>query len=309
MIEAEGLRKEYGGFVAVEDISFSVEKGEIFGIIGPNGAGKTTTLKMLAGLVKPTEGSARVAEYSSSDRDMRKYLGYLPEESPLYEEMTAISYLNFFADLYDVSDDEAEERIHDTLDRLDLEHRNRKIGDMSKGMKRKVAITRSLVNDPDVLIYDEPASGLDPLTTNYIIDFTRELKKEGKTIIFSAHNLYHVESICDRVVMLNEGDVVARGTLEEIRDEHGGTEYHVYATVKFDSDIEFARENGHYKAVVDGMEKVEEIRESVESKGGEIVDIRTHDPSLEDIFLDVAEKGEDKGRNRAETRTGTVEGR
>ncbi|MDY6779839.1 MAG: ABC transporter ATP-binding protein [Halobacteria archaeon] len=298
MIESEGLRKEYGGFVAVDDVNFSVEPGEIFGIVGPNGAGKTTTLKMLAGLVEPTEGSARVAGYDSEDAEMRRYLGYLPEESPLYEDMTARSYLRFFADLYDVPRDTADERIEETLDRLDLEHRERRIGDMSKGMKRKVAITRSLVNDPDVLIYDEPASGLDPLTTNYIIEFTQELKDEGKTVVFSAHNLYHVESVCDRVVILNEGRVVARGTLEEIREEHGGTEYHVYTTEEVPG-YETTRKNGRLRTVVDDMDEVEKVRSSVEETGGEVVDIRTQDPSLEEIFLDVAETTSEREPERA----------
>lgn len=289
MIEADGLRKEYGGFVAVDGISFSVDDGEIFGIIGPNGAGKTTTLKMVSGLVEPTEGKARVAGYDSESLDMRYHLGYLPEESPLYEDMTAVSYLKFFADLYDVPSHVAEERIHETLDRLDLEHRDRKIGDMSKGMKRKVAITRSLVNDPDVLIYDEPASGLDPLTTNYIIEFMRDLRDEGMTMIFSAHNLFHVEEICDRVVILNEGDVVARGTLDEIRDDYGGTEYHVYSTVDVEGR-ETETEDGRYRIVLDSMDGVEALRDEIHSEGGEIDDIRTHEPSLEEIFLNVARR-------------------
>jgi len=152
MIDARELRKEYGNFVAVEGSTFSVEKGEVFGVIGPNGAGKTTTLKMFAGLLEPTDGEATVAGFDASDPEMRKQLGFLPEESPLYEEMTPISYLEFFADLYEVPGDVAEERMLDTLEKLDLEHHDRKLGDMSKGMKRKVAIARSLINDPDVLI-------------------------------------------------------------------------------------------------------------------------------------------------------------
>ena len=163
MIDARDLRKEYGGFVAVEGSTFSVDRGEVFGVIGPNGAGKTTTLKMLSGLLEPTSGEVSVAGYDVTDTEMRQQLGFLPEESPLYEEMTPTSYLRFFADLYDVPESVATERMHDTLDELELEHRDRKLGDMSKGMKRKVAIARSLINDPDVLIYDEPASGSRPL--------------------------------------------------------------------------------------------------------------------------------------------------
>src|SRR6056297_3458463 len=181
MIRVSGLRKTYGDFAAVVDSSFEVETGEIFGVVGPNGAGKTTTLKMLAGLIEATAGSAEVAGFDAEDPAMRHRLGFLPEESPLYEDMTPRSYLRFFADLYDVPRDVADDRTDAVLDRLDLEYRGRRLGDMSKGMKRKVAIARSLVNDPELLIYDEPASGLDPLTTNVVLDFVRELRDEGKT--------------------------------------------------------------------------------------------------------------------------------
>jgi ABC-2 type transport system ATP-binding protein len=286
MIEVRDLRKEYGDFTAVDGSTFAVDRGEVFGVIGPNGAGKTTTLKMLAGLLEPTEGEATIAGYEAGDPEMRRRLGFLPEESPLYEEMTPLSYLNFFADLYDVPRNEATKRIHDTLDELDLEHRERPLGDMSKGMKRKVAIARSLINDPDVLIYDEPASGLDPLTTNYVIDFTQSLSDEGKTIVFSAHNLYHVETICDRVAIMNEGRIVAQGNLEQLREEHGETEYHVYTTVEVPGSV---RENGRHRRIVDSMEAVEATRESARAAGGSVVDIRTEESSLEAVFLDLAE--------------------
>ena len=286
MIDVRDLRKVYSGHVAVEGSSFEVEPGEVFGVVGPNGAGKTTTLKTLVGLIEPTEGEVTVAGGDPTDAETRRSLGYLPEESPLYEEMTAMAYLRFFADLYDVPRDVAEERIHDTLDRLELERREARTGDMSKGMKRKVAVARSLVNDPDVLVYDEPASGLDPLTTNYVVDFTRELADDGKTVVFSAHNLYHVERVCDRVIIMNEGAVVARGTLEEIREEHGGVEYSVETTVDVDGAV---AENGSYRVVVENMDGVDRVREEANDRGGEVIDIRTREPSLEDIFLEVAE--------------------
>jgi ABC-2 type transport system ATP-binding protein len=288
MIEARDLRKEYGGFVAVDDASFSVEAGEIFGIIGPNGAGKTTTLKMLSGLVEPTSGSATVAGHDSQDRSMRTRLGYLPEESPLYEDMTATSYLRFFADLYDVPRDVADERIDRTLSRLNLEHRDRKLGDVSKGMKRKVAIARSLVNDPDVLVYDEPASGLDPLTTNYIIDFVRELKDDGKTVVFSAHNLYHVESLCDRVVIMNRGEIVARGTLQEIREQHADVSYRLYLDDAVPG-VDAVREDGRYRVDVDSMARVDAVRSAADEADVAVIDIRTDEASLEEIFLEVAD--------------------
>ena len=284
MIEATDLRKEYAEVVAVEGSTFSVEPGEIFGLIGPNGAGKTTTLKMLSGLVEPTAGQASVAGYDSQDRAMRRRLGFLPEDSPLYEDMTAHSYLRFFSDLYDVPRDVANERIETTLDRLDLEARNRPLGNVSKGMKRKVAIARSLVNDPEVLIYDEPASGLDPLTTNAIIEFVEELSAD-RTVVFSAHNLYHVETLCDRVGIMLDGEIIAQGTIEEIRAEHGTVEYRVFTSVRVDG----AEPDGdRYRTTVENMEAVEDIRDAVEAAGGELLDVRTREPSLEDVFLAVA---------------------
>ncbi len=288
MIQARDLRKEYGGFVAVEGSTFSVDRGEVFGVVGPNGAGKTTTLKMLSGLLEPTGGEATVAGYDAGETEMRRRLGFLPEESPLYEEMTPISYLRFFADLYGVDREVADERLHDTLDELQLDHRERQLGDMSKGMKRKVAIARSLINDPDVLIYDEPASGLDPLTTNYVIEFTERLAEAGKTIVFSAHNLFHVESICDRVAIMNEGSIVARGDLATLREEHGDRRYHVHTTVEVPDAV---RENGTWVRTVRSMDAVEATREAAAGRGGEVVDIRTEESSLEEVFLNVAESG------------------
>ena len=321
MIEVRGLRKRYGDFEAVVDSTFAVDDGEVFGIVGPNGAGKTTTLKLLAGLIEPTDGEARVAGYDSADPEMRRRLGFLPEESPLYEEMTPLSYLRFFADLYDVPGDVADERIDSSLDRLELDHRKRRLGDMSKGMKRKVAIARSLVNDPDVLIYDEPASGLDPVTTNSVLEFTRELRAEGKTVVFSAHNLYHVESVCDRVVIMDEGRIVARGTVDEIREAHGETTYHVFTDVPirvddsttgggatFESDTDTsprlasAEVGDRHRTAVPTMADVERVRDSLAAAGGEVVDIRTREPTLEDVFLNIVGRPM-PGRRRVATET------
>ena len=290
MIRVAGLRKVYGEFVAVGGSEFEVEAGEIFGVVGPNGAGKTTTLKMLSGLVEPTAGEASVAGHAVDDPAMRTRLGFLPEESPLYENMTARSYLSFFADLYDVPPAVAEERYESTLDRLDLEHRDRRLGDVSKGMKRKVAVARSLVNDPDVLIYDEPASGLDPLTTNEVLRFVEELADRGKTVVFSAHNLYHVEDLCDRVVVMNRGEIIASGTVPEIRAEHAETTYRVYSTVPLP---ESEPEGDRHVSVVPDLVAADEARARVREAGGEVTDVRTREPSLEDIFIDLTG---DRGR-------------
>ncbi|MFW5919482.1 MAG: ATP-binding cassette domain-containing protein, partial [Halanaeroarchaeum sp.] len=171
-----------------------------------------------------------------------------------------------------------------TLDRLDLAVRDRPVGDFSKGMKRKVAIARSLVNDPDVLVYDEPASGLDPKTTNTVVEFTRELAAAGKTVVFSAHDLYHVESVCDRVVIMRDGAIVADGTLDEIREEHGTVQYRVYTDVS----VEGAEPTGdRWVVTADSMDDVERVRRRIGDAGGDVLDIRTRESSLEDLFLRV----------------------
>ena len=223
--------------------------------------------------------------FEPGEREMRRHLGFLPEDSPVYEEMTARAYLSFFADLYGVDRQTAHDRIEATLDRLGLEVRDRPLGNTSKGMRRKVAIARSLVNDPEVLVYDEPASGLDPLTTNAVIEFIRELTGEAKTIVFSAHNLYHVEALCDRVAIMLDGEIVARGTIDDIRAAHGGVEYHVYTSVPVDGSVKV---DGRYRAVVPDIEAVEAIQGGLDGSDGELLDVRTHEPSLEEVFLALA---------------------
>lgn len=284
-INAVELRKEYAGFTAVENSTFAVHEGEVLGIVGPNGAGKTTTLKMMAGLLSPTSGSVTVSGVPAGNPEMRQNLGFLPEESPLYENMTAHSYLRFFADLYEVPRDTADERITSALDKLDLEYRDdRKIGDMSKGMKRKVAIARALVNDPKVLIFDEPASGLDPVTTNYVIEFTKSLGEQGKTIVFSAHNLHQIEEVCDRVIIMNGGEIVARGTIDEIREEFGTTAFEVISTVDVGGGEAI---DGGYRFVFDSLGGVDAFREAVDEQSGEVLSLRTREDSLEKIFLTI----------------------
>jgi ABC-2 type transport system ATP-binding protein len=284
MISVRGLEKRYGEVTAVDGVSFEVDAGEVFGLVGPNGAGKTSTLKLLCGLVEPSAGEVTVNGFDAGETEMRRSLGFLPEGSPLYDEMSPRSYLQFFADLYDVDRAAADERIEAALDRLDLDARDRPVGDFSKGMKRKVAIARSLVNDPDVLVYDEPASGLDPLTTNTVVEFTRELADEGKTIVFSAHDLHHVESVCDRVAIMRDGELAATGTLADIRDGHGEVSYRVFTDVPL-ADSEPAGDR--HVTAVDSMKDVEALREDAREAGGEVVDLRTDESTLEDVFLDV----------------------
>ncbi len=292
IIEVEGLRKEYGDFVAVEDLGFSISKGEIFGIVGPNGAGKTTTLKMLSGLVRPSRGTVTMKglDIGRDAVKIKSFLGFLPEESPLYEGMEVDDYLMFFAELYGVEKNVARKRINDLLFDLSLNADGKKIGDLSKGMKRKVAIARSLINDPDILIYDEPSSGLDPMTSRYITDYVRSLKGAGKTIIFSAHNLYQVESLCDNILIMKNGRLITLGTAADIREEFGRIQYRLEFRVDNIDDYglaELKKTDGGYVVITHDISIINNTTKWVASKGGDIVEMRTIVPSLEEIFLEL----------------------
>lgn len=286
-IEVTGLRKEYGNFTAVESLNFEIGKGEIFGIVGPNGAGKTTTLKMLSGLIIPTSGSIKIQglDISKESQKIKQKLGFLPEESPLYEGMTANEYLRFFAEVYGIEKETASGRILEILDALKLDARDKKIGEMSKGMQRKVAIARALINDPEYLILDEMTSGLDPTTSRYLSDFVSELKKQGKTIIFSAHNLYQVESICDRVLIMNRGKEVSIGTMPQIKKMCGAIEYTIEFNVKETFDFTAIKNNGNFIAKTKNLDEFNHITGWVAQHSGKIINIKTLETSLEDIFL------------------------
>ncbi len=286
-IEVTCLGKEYDGFKAVENLDFTIEKGEIFGIVGPNGAGKTTTLKMLSGLVASTRGSIKIQgmDIKKDTAKIKQKLGFLPEDSPLYEGMTAVDYLMFFAQIYGVKREEASKRIEDLLTALRLDAAERKIGEMSKGMQRKVAIARALINDPEFLILDEMTSGLDPLTSKYLVDFVAGLKSQGKTIVFSAHNLYQVESLCDRVLIMNKGIEIACGSMADIKKKCGGVEYTVEFNVKKAFEFNAIKNNGNFTASTDNLDEFNRITGWIGMNEGKIINIKTTETSLEEIFL------------------------
>lgn len=295
------MTKQYGNFTAVDNLSFSVNKGEIFGIVGPNGAGKTTTLKMLSGLIRQNEGTIRIKgiDLEKEPVKIKSFLGFLPEDSPMYEAMRVEDYLMFFAELYGINRKTAHQRINTLLSDLSLEADGKKIGDLSKGMKRKVAIARSLINDPEVLIYDEPASGLDPMTSKYITDYIYSLKHTGKTIIFSAHNLYHVETLCDRILIMKSAKAIMLGTIKDIQKKYGHTSYRVKFIVD-DADgftaAKIEKIDEYYLVTADDISVVNLTTAWVTSKGGEIVELRTIELSLEEIFLELMEVDTGSGR-------------
>lgn len=286
-IEVTDLGKEYDGFTAVKALNFEIRKGEIFGIVGPNGAGKTTTLKMLCGLIAPTRGSIKIQgmDIQKDTQKIKQKLGFLPEESPLYEGMTANDYLRFFAEVYGIERKTAAARCTSILEALRLDAPDKKIGEMSKGMQRKVAIARALINDPEYFILDEMTSGLDPTTSKYLADFVSDLGKQGKTVVFSAHNLYQVESICDRVLIMNKGKEIAIGTMPQIRKMCGAIDYSIEFCVKEAFDFNARKNNGNFIAHTNNLDEFNSITGWVAKHNGKIIDIKTSETSLEEIFL------------------------
>jgi ABC-2 type transport system ATP-binding protein len=224
VIEANGLSKRYGEMLAVDDVSFSVGKGEVVGFLGPNGAGKTTTMRMLTGFLPPTNGTAVIAGHDIFEDPLaaRRSIGYLPETLPLYPEMSVTSYLGYVARIKDVARRERRAAVDRALERCALtEVRRRVIGTLSKGFRQRVGLAQAIVHDPAVLILDEPTIGLDPLQIREIRSLIAELAapEQGEaqhTVILSTHILPEVEAICRRVILLHEGRKVVDAPLEEL---------------------------------------------------------------------------------------------
>jgi len=233
IVKTERLRVEYrpqglraGNKVAVDDLSFSVHRGEVFGFLGPNGAGKTTTMQVLLGFTPPTSGSASLFGVDVRRPIARQRIGYLPELTYYYKFLTAEELLRFYARLFGLGRHESERRIDELIKLVELEPaRRRMIRHFSKGMQQRVGLAQALINDPELLLLDEPTSGLDPLGRMKVREIIQRLKNEGKTVFFSSHELGEVETICDRVAILMEGRMQASGTVAELtRDSAGSLE-------------------------------------------------------------------------------------
>jgi ABC-2 type transport system ATP-binding protein len=287
IVRLGSVAKRYRDFEAVKCLDLEVRNGEILGIIGPNGAGKTTTLKMIVGLLAPTSGHIEVmgADMASDGTRVKRSIGYLPEESPLYENMTARDYLMFFAELYKIPGAAAKERIDALLDSLKLADRDRQTGVLSKGMRRKVAIARTLLHDPTLLVLDEPNSGLDPLTSFFIIEYLKTLNSQGKTIILSAHNLFHVEYICDRVAILKSGELVVCDTIEAMRESIGTREYEVL--FKAHEDLEHERRDDNYVFRAADVGQVAALLQEISDNNWALIDLSVRQSALEEMYVDL----------------------
>lgn len=225
-IVVDGITKTYGPQHAVNNISFRVKTGEVLGFLGPNGAGKTTTMKAISGYLIPNSGDINVGGISviKNPAEVKKHIGYLPEHNPLYHDMPIIDYLKFVAGLHGIDKSNVEERISEMIRVCGLRNeKHKKIRELSKGYRQRVGLAQALIHDPEVLILDEPTTGLDP---NQIIEIRELIKQIGreKTVILSSHILAEVEATCDRILIIHNGAIVADGTSEELRRQAQGNE-------------------------------------------------------------------------------------
>jgi ABC-2 type transport system ATP-binding protein len=285
MIKLHGVTKLYRDVAAVEDLYLEVQDGEIMGIIGHNGAGKSTTLKMILGLISPTSGSVEVMGRNMDKESayVKQFIGYLPEESPLYENMTVAEYLLFFSELYRMSKHKAQQRMDLLLGSLKLAEQDKLTGELSKGMRRKTAIARALLHDPGLLILDEPNSGLDPLTSFFIINYLRSLKDQGKTIVLSAHNLFHIEYVCDRVAILKNGRLAICDSMEALRATLGRREYEVVFTSK--AKLDYEQDEGNYVFRTTDVGEIASALDSISKNNWALVNLSVRESALEDIYV------------------------
>lgn len=220
-LRVENVTKRFAEFTAVEGLSFDVRAGRVFGFLGPNGAGKTTTIRMIVGITAPDEGKIELFGQKMGPA-LQDKIGYLPEERGLYKKMKIVDQLRYFAALKDVTGSDADKRIDFWLERMNLsEWKTKKTTDLSKGMQQKIQFISTVLHDPDLLILDEPFSGLDPVNVEFMIDVLAEFKKKDKTVIFSTHLMETAERLCNDIILINRSKKVIGGSLREVKESHG----------------------------------------------------------------------------------------
>jgi ABC-2 type transport system ATP-binding protein len=264
MIHIENLTRYYRDLCAVDQINLDIQKGEILGLLGPNGAGKTTTLRMLTGFLRPSSGSIRVKDFSIDEDslEIKKLLGYLPESAPLYHDMLVYDYLDYVADIRGLDKERKLARIRRLADLCGLsEVMHQPIGELSKGFKQRVGLAHAMMNDPEILVMDEPTSGLDPNQIVEIRDIIRQIGKE-KTVIISTHILSEAEATCDRIVIINQGRIVADGSTETLKQSASG-EYIINICLE-NAELESAKRELHS---IDGVAEVVPVDKEPGGKG------------------------------------------
>jgi len=302
MIQVNGLVKDYGARRALQGITFDAKQGEIVGFLGPNGAGKTTTMRILTGYMPPTDGEAFVAGYDVVEEslEVRRRVGYLPETVPLYNEMTALEYLKFMAELRGIPD--AEDSAYEVLEQVNLKDRaNSYIGTFSKGMRQRVGLAQAMIHRPEVLILDEPTIGLDPVQ---VVEMRKVIKEIGKdrTVLLSTHILSEAQNMCDRVLIINKGKIVTEDTPENLQSHLMGSQ-RVVLKVRGDADgldaavkkikgtrnIEVKEADSVEFEFAPGQDVRPQVAKAIIQAGYELIEMRPLGMSLEEIFIELTQ--------------------
>jgi ABC-2 type transport system ATP-binding protein len=302
VLTTEGLTKRYGDFVAVDSLNLSIRQGEVYGLLGPNGAGKTTTILMLLGLTEPTAGQAHVLGYDPWRQPLRvkARVGYLPDQVGFYDELTAHENLVYIARLNGLRRADMMERISANIARMGLSDVVHKpVGTYSRGMRQRLGVAEVLLKQPQLIIMDEPTTGLDPEAARSFLQMIRQLKDEGITIMLSSHQLHQVQAVCDRVGLFHKGRLVLEGTVDELAQRvRGGTEHGAYrihlriegdmqmlegAVRQVDGVVGFVRNGSGYVAEA-RQDLRAEVASAVVSAGGRLLALDMEAPSLDDIY-------------------------
>lgn len=291
------VSKAFGDVQAVDDVSFEVHPGEIFGLLGPNGAGKTTTIRMMLDIFRPERGQVTIFG-GALDEAAKNRIGYLPEERGLYKDLKLEPALLFLATLKGLDEATARRRLTDWLQRFDLyDHRQKKIQELSRGMQQKAQIIVTLLHEPDLIVVDEPFSGFDPLNTRLVKDILEEQRQAGKTIIMSTHQMYQVEALCNRIVLINEGRTVLYGQVEQIKHDFAGNAVVVEGQGDFTGVpgvLEMRQQNGEWHmALQPGTDPQDVFRALAVREGIKIERFEIAEPSLDDIFISVVQGDEE----------------
>jgi ABC-2 type transport system ATP-binding protein len=273
VIQTRNLTKDYRDFWgrqkvrALKALDLEVRQGEVFGLLGPNGSGKTTTIKLLLGLLFPTSGEALVFGRSATNVAKNERIGYLPEESYLYKFLNAEETLDFYGRLFNLAPEIRRQRVADLIDMVELTGaKRRQLKEYSKGMTRRIGLAQALINDPDLIVLDEPTTGLDPIGTRKMKDLILELKSRGKTVLMCSHLLADVQDVCDRIAILYEGELKELGRVDNL------------LTVR---DVTQIRAEGLTEAAK------QEIREVIQRHGGQVVAVENPTTTLEELFLNI----------------------
>lgn len=296
-IEIEGLSKDYPvGFwkkqlrPALKPLNLSVESGETFGFLGPNGAGKTTTLKLLMGIIFPTAGAARILGQDFREPDIKRRIGFLPEQPYFYDYLSAPELLDYYARLSGVAEAGRKQRIHHLLDRVGLgDVGNKQLRKFSKGMLQRVGIAQAIIHDPEVIFLDEPMSGLDPLGRHEIRELIQALKDAGKTIFFSTHILSDAEALCDRVAVIHKGELRGIGVINDLRSSGAGRveviwegPYALQVAKRFVTESHIT---GELVRAAASSENLDSLLESLRQQHARLISVTPIHGTLEEYFL------------------------